>query len=281
MLATMILGSGLVCPVTARAECLGGAGLPMDFAVTTADSRLDAQASAHCDGSSKDGAAASRHPATQPEVVFLPACLGNSPDGGASKDASCPQALAMCASTPVPDDLMFWRFERVVGPPPGPWKRSGGSCLRLSQVPGAGVPALTLTDFRRLPLPAGVMHVQPGTLRTLVNVETNVFVTGGPVVLTTSLLGQTVQVRATPVGYRWVFGDGGILETTDSGGAYPRMTTTHVYRRPGQVSVTLATRYAGEYSVAGGPWLPVDGQAEVTSAPVSVTVVATRNELVS
>jgi hypothetical protein len=85
----------------------------------------------------------------------------------------------------------------------------------------------------------------------LVNVETNVFVTAGPVVLSTTLVGRPVRVRATPVGYRWVFGDGGVLVTADAGGAYPAMTTTHVYRRPGMVAVGLTTRYRGEYSVAG------------------------------
>lgn len=176
---------------------------------------------------------------------------------------------------------MFWRFESVVGPPRGAWRQVGGGCLRVGQVPGGVVPGLSLAQFRRLPLPAGVVHVQPGTLRTLVNVETNVYVSAGPVNLTTTLIGRSVRVRATPVGFGWVFGDGGRLDTTDPGGPYPAMTTTHVYRRPGVVPVGLVTRYRGEYSVAGGPWLPVDGHAEVASPPVRLTVVATRNELVS
>lgn len=215
------------------------------------------------------------------EITYLPACQGNVPDTTSSKDASCPQALAMCASTPAADDLMFWRFERMVGPPPGPWRRTGGSCLRPAQVPGVTVPGFTLADFRRLPLPAGGVHVQPGTLRTLVNVETNVYVSAGPVTLTTTVVGRPVRVRATPVGFRWSFGDGGVLATTDPGGEYPAMTTTHVYRRPGVVLVGLTTRYRGAYSVAGGPWLPVDGEAEVASAPVRLTVVQARAELVA
>lgn len=215
------------------------------------------------------------------ERVYLPACQGNAPGAAASWDASCPQALAMCSSTAVPDDLMFWRFEAVIGPPRGPWQRVGSACLRPSQVPGRAVPALSLAEFRRLPLPAGVVHIQPGTLRTLVNIETNVFVSAGPANLRTTLIGQPVRVRATPVGYRWTFGDGGVLNTTDPGGAYPAMTTTHVYRQPGRVPVSLVTRYRGEYSVAGGPWLPVDGEAEVNSPPIQLTVVAARNELVS
>lgn len=215
------------------------------------------------------------------EITYVPACQGNGPDPASSTDGSCPQALVMCASTPAVDDLMFWRFERVVGPPPGPWRRTGATCLRRSQVPAAVVPGFTAADFRRLPLPAGGVHVQPGTLRTLVNVETNVYVSARAVTLRTTVVGRPVRVRATPVGFRWSFGDGGVLATTDPGGAYPAMTTTHVYRRPGVVAVGLVTRYRGEYSVAGGPWLPVDGEAEVASSPVRVTVVQARAELVA
>jgi hypothetical protein len=114
-----------------------------------------------------------------------------------------------------------------------------------------------------------------------VNVDTNVYVTAGPVTLNTTLVGHPVRVRATPIAFRWSFGDGGTLATADPGAPYPRMTTTHMYRHPGVVSITLITRYRGEYSVAGGPWIPVDGEAEVGSAAVRLTVVTTRNELVA
>lgn len=212
------------------------------------------------------------------EVQYLPACASNSPEASAGADVSCPQAAALCRSTADPHDSMFWRFERVDG---GPWRRVGEVCLSSGQVPGGVLPGLSVADFRRLPLPAGTMHIQPPSLRTLVNVPTNVYVTAAPLTLTTTLLGQPVRVRATPVSYRWTFGDGGTLATADAGRAYPAMTTTHTYRVAGQVTVGLTTVYRGEYSVSGGAWLPVDGTAEVTSPTATVTVVATRNELVA
>jgi hypothetical protein len=143
------------------------------------------------------------------------------------------------------------------------------------------VPALTLEDFRRLPLPAGEVHVQPPSLRTLVNVPTNVYVDAETVVLPTELLGTPVRVRATPTRFRWSFGDGGTLETTDPGAPYPDLRTAHTYRAPGSVSVRLTTDYAGEYSVDGGPWLPVVGTAQVTSPAVTLTVLAAQAELVA
>jgi hypothetical protein len=44
--------------------------------------------------------------------------------------------------------------------------------------------------------------------------------------------------------------------------------------------IGLTTVYRGEYSVAGGPWLPIDGTAQVVTPPVNVTVVAAHGELV-
>jgi PKD domain len=95
------------------------------------------------------------------------------------------------------------------------------------------------------------------------------------------LLGLAVRVRATPVEYRWDFGDGGELVTADPGAAYPDLRTTHTYAASGRRVITLSTVYRGEYSVAGGPWVPVDGTATVSSLPVPLQVLATRNHLVA
>ena len=141
-------------------------------------------------------------------------------------------------------------------------------------------PAVTVRDFRRLPLPPGGVNVQPPNLRTLVNVPTNVFVSARVTVLNTTLLGVPVRVRATPVRYHWTFGDGRSLLTSDPGAAYPDLRTTHIYLQPGARQLGLTTTYTGEYSVAGGPWLPIDGVARVVSAPVTLTVLAAQSQLI-
>ena len=86
----------------------------------------------------------------------------------------------------------------------------------------AALPVFGVEDFRRLPLPAGVVHIQPPNGRTLVNVPTNVYVDADEVVLPTQLLGFPVRVRATPSRYTWRFGDGHAMTTTDRGAPYPR-----------------------------------------------------------
>jgi hypothetical protein len=146
-------------------------------------------------------------------------------------------------------------------------------------VPDGAIPVFGVEDFRRLPLPAGVVHVQPPNGRTLVNVPTNVYVDAEPVTLPTQLLGFPVRVRATPARYRWRFGDGAALTTRDEGAPYPDMTTTHTYTQPREARISLTTVYTGEYSVAGGPFQPIDGTATVTSPAAALTVLAAENQL--
>ena len=146
-------------------------------------------------------------------------------------------------------------------------------------MPADAVPVFGVEDFRRLPLPAGVVHIQPPNGRTLVNVPTNVYVDADAVTLPTQLLGFPVRVRATPARFHWRFGDGGTLTTRDQGAPYPEMTTTHTYTQPQQARVSLTTVYTGEYSVAGGPFQPIDGTATVTSPAAALTVLAAENRL--
>jgi hypothetical protein len=90
-----------------------------------------------------------------------------------------------------------------------------------------------------------------------------------------------VRVKATASQYRWRFGDGGGLVTADPGGKYPAMSTSHVYLHRQNVKVSLSTGYSGEYSVAGGPWVPIDGLAWVGTTPVALQVVEAHARLVA
>lgn len=72
-----------------------------------------------------------------------------------------------------------------------------------------------------------------------------------------------------------------LRHTTDPGAPYPDLRTTHTYTTPGAHTITLTTAYTGQYSVTGGPWLPIDGQAQVPSPPVPLTALTGRNHLVA
>lgn len=216
----------------------------------------------------------------EPQFVYtrVPACPGNAA-GEENMDVGCTEADALC---PADGEVMYWLF---LSPDTAPriWTFAGQRCQgRAEQVGEPIFPGFTQADFQRLPLPAGKASVQPSNGYTLVNVPTNVYAEADPVTLDTELLGFPVQVRATPSQYSWDFGDGSTVgPTSEPGAPYPDLTITHEYAEAGKFGVTLTTYYTGEYSVAGGPWLPIDGEAQVASPSIRVEALAGRNELVA
>jgi hypothetical protein len=211
-------------------------------------------------------------------TTYVPACSLNGPNAGSGSEALCANALSSCEAMGE-SGVLYWIYRRAAGAS-GLWEFVGQVCRSPAEVPEAVVPVFTAEDFRRLPLPAGGVHVEPPNLRTLINVPTNVYVDADRVIIPTELLGFPVRVRATPARFIWRFGDGGKLATTDAGAPYPDLRTTHTYTRPGRARVRLTTVYSGEYSVAGGPWLPIDGTAQVDSPGRVLTVLAAENRLV-
>jgi hypothetical protein len=216
-------------------------------------------------------------------AVYVPACAGNDPNADASSNALCPGALLWCTETPDATDILYWRFTAVRSPDGSqtPWVQQGSVCLRPGDVPGTPVPAFTLADFRRLPLPKAGLKVQPANGRTLVSVPTNLYATSRPATFRVTLLGTPVLVRARPTAWTWTYGDGSSRTFTTPGGPYPDLGTAHTWTAPGRRTVTLTTTWSGTYSVAGGPALPVDGTASVVSPSVEIVVVETRAELVA
>lgn len=235
----------------------------------------------HAPANPTNGAPASVAVISNPLVYsMVPACSGNDPDTGL--DALCQVATVACP----PGQVMYWLFRAPAGTAfgaPG-WSQYGQRCV-VPPEPGTApvvVPAMTLEDFQRLPLPAGTTNVQPDNGYTLIHVPTNVYAEAEPVVLDTALLGFDVQVRATPASYSWDFGDGTMLgPTQDAGAPYPDLRTTHTYEQAEAFAIILTTAYTGEYSVEGGPWLPVPGQAQVDSEPVPIEALSGRNVLVA
>src|SRR5690606_6514433 len=106
-------------------------------------------------------------------------------------------------------------------------------------------------EFRRLPLPAPVLNVQPNRDWVLVNIETIVYTDPTPVVLTTQVLGFPVTVEATPTLFTYDWGDGHSLATTDPGRPHPALDVFHEYEALGHVAITLTTQWSGRYQVAG------------------------------
>jgi len=88
-----------------------------------------------------------------------------------------------------------------------------------------------------------------------------------------TILGQAVDVVATPVSYQWSFGDGTSLTTRDPGNPYPAKTITHRYM-DARVTVqpSVATTYSAEFRVGGGAWQDIAETVTIPGPPTSLRV---------
>ncbi|MBS4752249.1 PKD domain-containing protein [Nocardioides sp. zg-ZUI104] len=128
--------------------------------------------------------------------------------------------------------------------------------------------------FGELKLPAGDLTIQPPDGVTLVNFDTNFYTTStAPLSRIVTLLGQQVTIEATPSQFRWNFGDGQPLTTTDPGAAYPDLTVTHNYERTGTYQVSLDTTYTGRFRVAGGAWQEIPSTVTITGTAQELTAI--------
>lgn len=141
----------------------------------------------------------------------------------------------------------------------------------------------TAADLRRLPIAPSVVHVQPDRPEVLVNKPTIVYTDPTTQTFTPTLLGQVIEVQATPTTYTWDFGDHtDPITTTSPGHPYPDQDTTHPYRSLGTYTITLTTTWTGHYRPAGTTtWLPVTGTATTTTTTGPITAVEAPTHLVS
>lgn len=144
--------------------------------------------------------------------------------------------------------------------------------------PGGGlVVAVTEKQLRELPIAAPVLGAQPER-HTLKGAETNLYAEPAEQSFELTIAGRKVQVRVAPAEYRWSYGDGTTLTTAAPGGPIPaarwgeKTATSHAYAATGDVTASLVTVFAGQFSVEGGPFQPIAGTATVPSAPRILSV---------
>lgn len=137
-------------------------------------------------------------------------------------------------------------------------------------------PVLTLgmvtTAFRRVPIPATPLVIEPVDGVTLVNLPTNFHTPAEPFTRTVTLLGRQIRLDITPVSWAWSFGDGTTVTTDSPGAPYPDLEVTHAYLRAGRVAPSVATTYTATFSVDGGPSQPVPGSVTIDSPPAALEV---------
>ncbi|MFD1946485.1 PKD domain-containing protein [Nocardioides aestuarii] len=127
--------------------------------------------------------------------------------------------------------------------------------------------------FERLSWPTSELQLQPPDGQTLINFDTNFFTDNtAPTTRSVTLLGQQVEIEATPSGYTWDFGDGASRTTSSPGAAYPDLDVTHEYASEGRVSPSVATTYQGRYRINGGGWQQIPGTLTLPGEPEALRV---------
>jgi hypothetical protein len=178
-----------------------------------------------------------------------------------------------------PDTFKFMVFRSSPGNPNVPW---GTVCLGADDEDIVITPDRVLREFKRMSWPDAELFIQPPDGRTLVNFETNFFTTTTePITQTITLLGQRVEIEASPVRYTWHFGDGEHRSGADPGAPYPKLTITHVYRKADPtVRPSVDVTYHGRFRINGGQWRDIPDELTVTGAPASLEVVTATPHLI-
>ncbi|WEO78421.1 hypothetical protein BJQ94_05130 [Cryobacterium sp. SO2] len=111
----------------------------------------------------------------------------------------------------------------------------------------------------------------------VVGIPTNFFATASVHLRSGPLLGAPAEVRFTPAGFTWDYGDGASGTSSDGGSSwadqglleFSETSTTHVYEKTGTITIGLTVSYSAEYRFAGGEWRAVEGLLAVPASPIT------------
>jgi hypothetical protein len=157
----------------------------------------------------------------------------------------------------------------------------GDVCVPDNAVQQVDLAKLIIRQFKRIAWPSSQLVVQPRGGRTLVNFETNFYTPDHQSIdQGLTIAGQSVVIRAVPVSYTYVFGDGDSTTTASPGSPHPDLEITHAYERTGDVVVRVDTTYAGEYRIGQGEWTSIPDTLTVQGADQGLEVVEALPQLV-
>ena len=151
-----------------------------------------------------------------------------------------------------------------------------------------GTPAVRISDLATFTPDAPTQQMQPNGWMVM-GLATNFVAQASAHEQTGELLGQPADVRFTPIGYGWDYGDGTTGNSTHGGATWQRLNirefsdtdTSHTYETAGDYMITPNVTYAAEYRYAGSEWLPVDGTLTTPGTPTTATAWVIRTALVA
>jgi hypothetical protein len=197
-----------------------------------------------------------------------------------------PQEPRESSDGPTQDDDGWADESASPAPPPVP-----ANCSPLNLAICAGDPTpeptedpaapvvVTLRDIASFRPAAPSNAMEPGGW-AVQGLPANFVAAASVQVVSGTLLGQPADVRFTPVGYRWIHNDGGLVETGTPGATWAALgqaeftvtPTSHVYAASGEHTVELEVVLRAEYRFAGSPWQPIAGTLAISSGPQRVLV---------
>jgi hypothetical protein len=149
-------------------------------------------------------------------------------------------------------------------------------------------PAVTLSDVATFRPTPGTDHMQPDGW-TVAGLDTNFYAEAAPQVVAGTLLGRPAEVRFTPIGFHWDYGDGTTADRGTPGSTWDQLhvaefdptPTSHVYSALGDYTIRLRIDYRAEYRFDGPAFVPIAGTITLPANDLHVTVGDARTVLVS
>jgi hypothetical protein len=205
------------------------------------------------------------------EYRWVSVCRGVLASSPSATETDC-RAAQVC---PVAAERLYRLWGRTDDPPA--WLPLGTRCF--GETPTAAdtprptvTPGLVLNEIRRIGLPTLAAKTQPEG-KTLVNFATIFYTEANPFATKVTLLGQNVDIEATPSQYTWHYGDGSSSITTSPGSPYPSKDITYSYS---DAHITVRPRvdvtYTARFRVNGGAWQNIDETVTVTGPEGSLRV---------
>ena len=160
----------------------------------------------------------------------------------------------------------------------------GTSPSREVVEPAAPTPPSSLSDVAQF-APGDAGFVQEPAGWSLPLLPMNVFSTARATTESGELLGWPIEVRFTPVAYRWSFGDGATRMSSHPGSSwgsrqFSTTATSHVYELSGDYQVSLGVTYEASYRFDGGSFVSLPGQITRSGGQTTVEVLSVTPVLV-
>lgn len=175
--------------------------------------------------------------------------------------------------------LVYW-FYSLKGS--GDWNPFGEApmCIYAEKPKDTGdrIRENIFAEFQSRAIAPAVMGMQPSP-HTLIGAHTNFYADAKIQTFDFMMFDQNIRIVAEPTEYDWVYGDGATYGPARfAGGPLPpdrwgeATPTSHVYLTPGDYLASVTVYFSAEYSVNGGPMVPIEGRATVPSAPLTIRV---------